>query len=244
MRRLVTVGLVAAAVGLAACGGDDDKTSGVGTPQQEGDRKGAENAVRGYLRALTAKNGGKACSYFTPDYQRSVVEKNREFARRHGADNCAELISAITAEAGPPTFEGQKLNGSTVDKLKLVATVRVGGEEQNATVTGSQGLQRYELVTSKGRWLIASLVPAVSFGTPTKVKVRSVRDYSPQSAMGGTMDGGTSTRGRISGTYAVPFAVLGTLLVGLAGWGVARYYRDRRIAASVRGLDARARASQ
>jgi len=154
--------LVAGAVGLAACGGGDDekKTSDVGSPKREGDRKGAENAVRDYLRALTAKNGGKACSYFTPDYQRSVVEKNREFARRHGADNCAELISAITAEAGPPTFEGQKLNGSTVDKLKLVATVRVGGEEQNATVTGAQGLQRYELHTSGGKWLIAEVESA------------------------------------------------------------------------------------
>ena len=158
MRRAVTAGLVGAAVALAACGGgDDDKTSGGWSPKQEGDRKGAENAVRDYLRALAAKNGAEACSHFTPEYQRTVVEKNKEFARQHGADNCAELISAITAEAGPPTFEGQKLNASTVDKLKLVATVRVGGEEQNATVTGAQGLQRYELHTSDGKWLIAEV---------------------------------------------------------------------------------------
>jgi hypothetical protein len=64
--------------------------------------------------------------------------------------------------------------------------------------------------------------------------------------MGGAMDASTSTttRGRVSGTYAViPFAVLGTLLVGLAGWGLARWYRYRRFAASVRGRNTRARAS-
>ena len=161
MRRVATAGIVAAAVGLAACGGgDDDKNSGVGSPKQEGDRKGAETAVRDYLRALAAKNGERACSHFTPEYQRTVVDKNKEFARQHGADNCGELISAITAEAGPPTFEGQKLNASTIDKLKLVATVRVGGEEQNATVTGAQGLQRYELHTSGGKWLIAEVESA------------------------------------------------------------------------------------
>jgi hypothetical protein len=161
VRRVATAGIVAAAVGLAACGGgDDDKNSGVGSPQQEGDRKGAETAVRDYLRALAAKNGERACSHFTPEYQRTVVDKNKEFARQHGADNCGELISAITAEAGPPTFEGQKLNASTIDKLKLVATVRVGGEEQNATVTGAQGLQRYELHTSDGKWLIAEVESA------------------------------------------------------------------------------------
>ena len=158
MRRAVTAGLVAAAVGLAACGGGDDgMDSGVGSPQREGDRKGAEKAVRDYLRALIAKNGEQACSHFTPEYQRLVVEKNQEFARKYGSGNCAELISAITAEAGPPTFEGQKLNATTIDKLKLIATVRVGGEEQNATVTGAQGLQRYELHTSDGKWLIAAV---------------------------------------------------------------------------------------
>ena len=158
MRRAVTAGLVAAAVGLSACGGgDDDKSSGIGSPEREGDRKGAETAVRDYLRALIDKNGERACSHFTPEYQETIVDRNQDFARKHGADNCGELVSAITAEAGPPTFEGQKLNASTIDKLKLEATVRVGGEEQNATVTGAAGLQRYELHTSGGKWLIAEV---------------------------------------------------------------------------------------
>src|SRR3954447_197735 len=156
--RYVAFALTAAAVALPGCGGSsDDSTSDVGAPLREGDRQGAQNAVRDYLRALVQKNGEKACSKFTPEYQDLVVERNKEFARQHGADNCGELIGAITATAGPPTFEGQKLNASSVEKIKLIARVRAGGEEQNATVTGTQGLQRYELHTSDGKWLIAEV---------------------------------------------------------------------------------------
>ena len=58
-------------------------------------------------------------------------------------------------------------------------------------------------------------------------------------------DGPTYDRSRISGTYIViPFAAFGALLLGLACWGVVRWYRDRRIAsASVRARDTRARAT-
>jgi hypothetical protein len=89
-----------------------------------------------------------------------VIAQNRVFAKKQGASTCPELIDAITRAAGPATFEGQTLNARTVDKLKLVVTVRVGGEEQNATVTGSQGLQRYELITEGGNWMIAEITQA------------------------------------------------------------------------------------
>lgn len=161
--RLVLVLIVAAAVALAGCGGDDDGGSGsgggsAGAPKR--DSKGAENAVREYLRALVEKDGAKACGRLTPDYQRVIVEKNAEFARKNGASTCPELIDAITKTAGPATFEGQPLNAGTIDKIKLESTVRVGGQEQNATVTGTQGLQRYELITSKGEWMIAEVTNA------------------------------------------------------------------------------------
>ena len=150
----------ALALPLAACGGGDDDGAAKSQLSNEGDAKGAETTVREYLRALVQKDGAKACGRLTPDYQRSIVEKNEEFARKHDSGTCAELIDAITKTAGPATFEGQALNTATVDKIPLKVRVRTGGEEQNATVTGAQGLQRYELVTSKGKWLIAEVTNA------------------------------------------------------------------------------------
>jgi limonene-1,2-epoxide hydrolase len=154
MRRALA--MIAISALAAGCGGGSD----VGSPKREGDRKGAENAVRDYLRALVDKDGDRACSKFTRSYQRTVVEKNAEFARKQGVDTCGALIDSVTKTAGPATFEGRPLNSSTVEKIKLVTTVRVGGEEQNATVTGAQGLQRYELVTDGGRWLIDDVTDA------------------------------------------------------------------------------------
>jgi hypothetical protein len=153
---LCLLGLAAA---LAGCGGGDDDGSGGGA-QPKADKKGAETAVRDYLRALVAKDGEEACAKLTPDYQRSVVEQNQEFAKKQGADTCGELIDAVTKASRSVTFEGEPLNANTVDSLKLVVTVRLGGQEQNATVTGAQGLQRYQLVTSDGRWLITEIVNA------------------------------------------------------------------------------------
>jgi hypothetical protein len=92
-----------------------------------------------------------------------------------------------------------------------------------------------------GRWVVDSLIPKVIFGTPYQPKVRSVRDYSPQTAGGGA----TYDRSKISGTYIIiPIALFGALLAGLVGWGVVRWYRDRRIdLESIRARDTRARAS-
>ena len=159
--RLVLVLMVAAAVAFAGCGGGDDGGSGgnrAATPKR--DSKGAENAVREYLRALVNKDGAAACGKFTPDYQRSILEQNSEFATKRKITTCPDLIDAITKSAGPATFEGRPLNAGTVDKIELESTVRLGGNEQNATVTGTQGLQRYELITSKGEWMIAEVTNA------------------------------------------------------------------------------------
>jgi hypothetical protein len=156
MRRVTSGVLLLAA--LAGCGGDDDGDQAQGG--QSGDRQGAEAAVRDYLRALVAKDGEGACAKLTPGYQRSVVEQNEEFARKQRADTCAELIDAITTQSRSVTFEGQPLNAKTVGTIKLVATVREGGEAANATVTGARGLQRYELVTSDGMWLITEITNA------------------------------------------------------------------------------------
>ena len=159
MRRTrYTLCLIGVAAALAGCGADDEPAGTA--PGKSGDSEGAEAAVRDYLRALVAKDGAKACAQLTPAYQKSVVRQNEEFAKKEGAETCPELIDAITAASRSVTFEGQPLTAGTVDDLKLVATVREGGQEQNATVMGAQGLQRYELVTSDGRWLIAEITRA------------------------------------------------------------------------------------
>ena len=158
--RFVLVLIVVAAVAFAGCGGEDDGGSGNGAVAPKRDSKGAENAVREYLRALVEKDGAKACGQFTLAYQRSILEQNSEFATKNKITTCPALIDAITKTAGPATFEGQPLNAATVDKIKLESTVRVGGKEQNATVTGTQGLQRYELITSDGEWMIAEVTNA------------------------------------------------------------------------------------
>jgi len=91
----------------------------------------------------------------------------------------------------------------------------------------------------QGHWVVQSLIPKVIFGTPYQPKVRSILDYSPQTAGGGP----THDQSRINGSYIIfPFAIFGAFLVGLAGWGVLRWHRNRRIVLdSVRMRDARAR---
>src|SRR5215212_11745524 len=126
MRRIPLVAclLIAAAAPLVGCGGgDDDKTAGKAQLSQAGDRQGAEDAVRDYLRALVKKDGDAACAKLTPAYQRSVLQKNADFAKKQHAKSCGELIDAVTRESRTVTFEGQPLNSRTVGKIKLVVSL-------------------------------------------------------------------------------------------------------------------------
>src|SRR5215217_731532 len=158
--RLAACLLIAAAAPLVGCGGGDDDKTGKAQLSQAGDRQGAEDTVRDYLRALVNKDGDAACAKLTPAYRRSVLEQNAEFAKKQHAKTCGELIDAVTRESRTVTFEGQPLNSRTVGKIKLVVSLRQGGEEQNATVAGTQGLQRYELITGDGKWLIEEIEQA------------------------------------------------------------------------------------
>lgn len=164
MRRvllLICVGLISAAAG---CGGGDDGDGGKGeiNPSKlqrstAGDSEGAEETVRDYLRALVEKDGGAACAKLAPELQKSMVEQNADLAREKGARDCESLIDAVSKDAPRTTFEGRPLNEKTVGSIPLRVTVRQNGEEENATVTGAQGIQRYELYTTDGRWAIAEI---------------------------------------------------------------------------------------
>lgn len=165
IRTGILCGLIAAAFAAAGCGGDDTGQTGgkSGAKTQRssaGDTKGAEAAVRDYLGALVGKDGAKACDKLAPEYRKSLLDQNRDFARKAGATDCASLIEAVTRQAPRATFEGQPLNEQTVGTIPLEVTIRLNGKEQNATVTGAQGLQRYELFTADGRWWITEIVQA------------------------------------------------------------------------------------
>jgi hypothetical protein len=149
MRRsicmLVLCLVAAVAVG---CGGGDDKKPGPAD---------AEKTVHDYLAALVAKDGAGACGKLTPEYQKSVLQQNDAFAKSQKADTCTKLIDAITRSAPSVSFEGEILNKDNVGDVGLEVSVRDSGDQQNATVTGKQGIQRYELETRDGKWLISKI---------------------------------------------------------------------------------------
>ena len=148
MKRTICLLLCATAV-LGACGDDGDS--------KEDAMREAETTVRDYLTALVAKNGAEACSKFTPEYQASVLKQNEAFAKQSRARNCQQLIDAITRSSPSVSFEDEILNKENVGKVGLETKVRQSGEEWNATVTGKAGIQRYELETRDGKWLITKI---------------------------------------------------------------------------------------
>jgi hypothetical protein len=86
-----------------------------------------------------------------------------------------------------------------------------------------------------GRWLVDSFMPVATLAPvgAKHSKVRSVRDFSPQNAGGAGL--GIVGHGQIDRIWIVaPFAAIGLFLLGLAGWGVARAVRNRRLYAAHR----------
>jgi hypothetical protein len=80
------------------------------------------------------------------------------------------------------------------------------------------------------RWLVDSFMPVAILAplNAKKSKVLSVRDYSPQNA-GGTSLGNSGPHRLSSIWIALPFGLIGAVLVGFAVWGVARVVRNRRL---------------
>jgi hypothetical protein len=79
-----------------------------------------------------------------------------------------------------------------------------------------------------GRWLVDSFMPIATLAPldAKKTRVRAVTDFSPQAQDGGAGGG----PGRLSQVYlVVPFAAIGLLLLGLAGWGLRAVVRDRHL---------------
>jgi hypothetical protein len=80
------------------------------------------------------------------------------------------------------------------------------------------------------RWLVDSFMPVATLAPldAKHSKVRSVRDFSPQSAGGISLGGGGPHR--LSSIWVVlPFALIGSVFIGLVLWGLVRVVRNRRL---------------
>jgi len=80
------------------------------------------------------------------------------------------------------------------------------------------------------RWLVDSFMPVATLAPldAKHSKVRSVRDFSPQSAGGISVGGGGPHR--LSSIWVVlPFALIGSVFIGLVVWGLACVVRNRRL---------------
>jgi hypothetical protein len=219
-RVLVTLLGLAAAAALAA-----PASAGPKLPRAE--RKAVDRTIDAFvLHAVRHKNAGAAYDLVSPTLRAGLSRK--QFAHQD--------------PVYPFPARGTKFPWT----LQYVEPNELGGiillQPRKGAKTGPIVFD-LRLTKHHGRWLVESLIPAATFGTPTQPRVRSVRDFSPQAAQQGDVPRGN--QGRISATYAIiPFAVMGSLLGGLAVWGLLRWRRDRRIMASVRARDARARATQ
>jgi len=85
-----------------------------------------------------------------------------------------------------------------------------------------------------GRWLVDSFMPGATFAPEGKAPVVQAAADFQASPGGQTYNRATGARKhapvQISADFIyLPFAVLGLLLAGLAGWGVARWIRYRRL---------------
>jgi hypothetical protein len=192
------------------------------------ERKVVNRTVDGFvLHAVRHKNAAAAYGLVSPTFRAGLSRKG--FAKQDPA-----YPFPARGRHFPWTVdyvESGEIGGSILLQPRGAAAKRMGAI-----------LFDIRLTKHHGRWLVDSLIPKAFFGTPDKPLVRSVRDYSPQSAGNGP----THDPSRISGKYTYVFlGLFAAFLGGLAAWGVIRWYRDRRIALdSVRARDARARATQ
>jgi hypothetical protein len=113
----------------------------------------------------------------------------------------------------------------------------------NASNRGKLGqfLFHVYLQPAHGRWLVDSFMPGATFapiGKPAIVQAAADFTATPSgSTYNRTSALGKTGPDRISAVYAiVPFSVIGLLLLGLAGWGVAAHIRNRRLRGPKEGL--------
>jgi len=219
--------------------------------------------VCGFLLALVAATASVSTASAAPRLSPSERQQlNRtldlfvQHAVRHKNPGAAYFVISPVGRAGltkkefarqDPVYPFNAKGLHHPWSLDYVEPAEIGGSLLLQPVNNTKfGPILFDLRFTKhhGTWLVESLIPKVIFGPPGKPKVRSVRDYSPQSVGN---SGPTYDPPRIGGDYIViPLALFGVFLAVLAGWGARRWYRDRKISresslVSVRARDTRAR---
>jgi hypothetical protein len=131
--------VLALAIGLAACGGDDgDEVSPA--PGAEG----AEQRVKEFVTAEFQGDSETACGYVADELQDQIAET---------FGSCEQLVDTIgnVVESEGATFEDVPIKISEIDSLEL--ETKLDGEDR-AVVTGPKGRQKYALEVIDGEWTI------------------------------------------------------------------------------------------
>jgi hypothetical protein len=130
---------VLVAIGLAACGGDDD-----GDVAPAPGAEGAEQRVKEFVKAEFEGDSETACGYIAETLKTEIAET---------FGSCEELVDTIgnVVESDGATFEDVPIQISEIDTLEL--ETELDGEDK-ATVTGPKGRQTYQLEVIDGEWMI------------------------------------------------------------------------------------------
>lgn len=175
---LVALSVLAAAIGVSACGGDGDSTAststqesnGQGAPRETGEQSvekfGAEAggsdrqqilaAEQAYLSALGDEDFATACAYLASQTQASV----RQFvAPQLKAKGCAGILSKVLA---PSAFAiaRQQANGE-ITKVRIEA-------DQAFVIFRAPGAKLYvfTMVEEDGEWKATTVTPSILVPDP------------------------------------------------------------------------------
>jgi ketosteroid isomerase-like protein len=147
MRRATAVGLAAAVLAVAGCGGDDDGGNGGGGngggPSASADEAAVRQALEDFFQALADKEAEKACSFLSAD------AKEKAAATVPGTDTCEEgterildLVDSRQRESLPEQLEDTKV------------VVEVDGDEAEVLFPERPDAQPVPAVREGGVWKI------------------------------------------------------------------------------------------
>jgi hypothetical protein len=132
-------------------------------------------------------------------------------------------------------FHGWTIQYRTRDELSVELILSPTAKYQGKL---GQILFNVYLHPAHGEWLVDSFMPGATFAPVGKPGVvQAARDFQANPSAqtynrGKSKETGPTQPPRLSADFAfVPFAVIGLVLAGLAGWGIVSWVRHRRVLA-------------